>query len=617
MYNTIKRALTPTWKWSAEDKRMIFKVVTSPERDSMFDILGMDRIRESYFRDGETSPQERFAFISKSFASNEAHAQRLYDYSSKHWLSYSSPLFAFGRTKHGQPISCFLSWIDDSASGLLDASSEVKSLSMAGGGVGIGFGIRSKDEKSTGVMPHLKAYDADSIAYKQGTTRRGSFAAYLDISHPDITQFMDIRKVTGDPNQRCLNMNHAINIPDAFMELVEASMYDANVDDSWPLVDPHSNEVREVVSARELWMKIIDYRMGPGRGQPMLHFIDTSNRLTGEWLKKKSLWTRMSNLCTEITVPSNKDRTAVCCLSSLNVEYFDDWKDHPTFISDVMEMLDNVIEYFTHNAPHSMRRAIYSAKMGRDVGLGQLGLHAYFQKNGIAFESVMAKIANKKIASHIFDQVNAANHRLAKERGECPDCKGYGRRFSHSMAIAPNATSSILMGNTSPSVEPFSANAYRQDTMSGAFLNKNRHLDKLMRTKYEYDDNKMQEFWLDVVSNDGSVQHRDDMDEHDKMVYRTWKEMDQRWIIDLASDRQKKLDQSQSINLAFKPTADIKYVHAVHFMAWKMDLKTLYYCRTDKIRKADKVSQAVERKIIESIDLQQVAEGNTCIACEG
>jgi len=609
-------ALTPTWKWPVELKREKFRVKMDMSRDQLFDSLGLSRIKESYFKDGETSPQERLAYISKSFASNEAHAQRLYDYASKHWLSYSSPIFAFGRTKQGMPISCFLSWIDDSADGLVNTSSEVKALSMGGGGVGIGFGIRSKDEKSTGVMPHLKAYDADSIAYKQGTTRRGSFAAYLDISHPDIIQFLDIRKVTGDPNLRCLNTNHAVNIPDAFMELIEASMYDAKVDDSWPLIDPHSGEVRAVVSARELWQKLIDYRMGPGRGQPMIHFIDTTNRATGEWNKKKSLWTKMSNLCTEITAVANKDRTAVCCLSSVNIEHFDDWKDDSHFIPDIMEMLDNVLEYFIRNAPYTMRRAVYSAKMARDVGLGQLGLHAYFQKNNIAFESVTAKVVNRKIANHIYEQVLATNKRLAKERGECPDCKGYGRRFSHSIAIAPNATSSILMGNTSPSVEPYSANAYRQDTMSGPSLNKNKHLEKLMRAKYGFDDEQIQAFWLDVISNDGSVQHRVELDEHDKMVFRTWKEIDQRWIIDLAADRQLKVDQAQSINLAFRPTADIKYVHAVHFAAWKKGLKTLYYCRTDKITKADKVSQAVERKILDGINLQEIVEDTECLACQ-
>lgn len=641
MLSKIRKVFTPSWKWSVEEKLKSFNVVTDLSRDSLFDELGLKRLQESYFKDGEVSPQERFAYISKAFASNEAHAQRLYDYSSKHWLSYSTPILSFGRSRNGQPISCFLSWIDDTANSLVETAAEVKRLSMAGGGVGIGFGIRSKDELSTGVMPHLKEYDSISIAYKQGRTRRGSFAAYLDISHPDIMQFLEIRKVTGDPNIRCMNMNHGVNIPDAFMKLIEKSMYDENCDDSWPLIDPHSKKVVEVVSARDLWAKLIDLRMSTGRGEPYILFIDTVNSLLGDWLKvsKKpnslqsailktkigkayykdqfeELRCRMSNLCTEITIPVNKYRTAVCCLSSLNVEYFDEWANDKLFIADVAEMLDNVIEHFIESAPSFMKRAKYSAKMGRDIGIGQLGYHAYLQKNMIPFEGVMSKIINKNIAKHIYEKVQEANTQLAVSRGDCPDCRGFNRRFSHTTAIAPNATSSIIMQNTSPSVEPFFRNAYRQDTLSGSFLNKNRYLAALL-TAHLKDADKIDDAWKSIIADEGSVQSLPFLTDKEKLVFKTAPEIDQRWIIELAGDRQHHLDQSQSINIFLKPTAHVKYVHAVHFAAWKQGLKSLYYCKTDKIRKADKVSQGIERKIIESIDFKQIADGETCLSCEG
>jgi ribonucleoside-diphosphate reductase alpha chain len=310
-------------------------------RDSLFDELGMIRLKESYMADGETSPQERFAFVSSQFASDKFHAQRLYDYSSKHWLSYATPILSFGRSKRGLPISCFLNFIEDTAEGLVENLSETNWLSMLGGGVGIGFGIRSADDKSTGVMPHLKMYDASSLAYRQGRTRRGSYAAYLDISHPDILMFLEMRKPTGDQNMRCLNLHHGVNIPDAFMEIIERCMLDPNADDTWELKDPHSGVVTETVSAKELWQKLSELRMTTG--EPYLHFIDESNRKLPQWLKDKGLQVHQSNLCSEIILPTNEKRTAVCCLSSLNLEYYDDWKDDKLFLKDVAEMLDNVL----------------------------------------------------------------------------------------------------------------------------------------------------------------------------------------------------------------------------------------------------------------------------------
>jgi ribonucleoside-diphosphate reductase alpha chain len=487
---------------------------------------------------------------------------------------------------------------------------------MLGGGVGIGFGIRSADDKSTGVMPHLKMYDASSLAYRQGRTRRGSYAAYLDISHPDIISFLEMRKPTGDQNMRTLNLHHGVNIPDAFMELIEKSMLDPEFDDSWDLIDPASKVVRDTVSAKELWQKILEMRMMTG--EPYIHFIDESNRKMPQHLKDKGLKIHQSNLCSEIILPTNEQRTAVCCLSSLNLECYDEWKDHPTFLLDVAEMLDNVLEYFILNAPTTIERARYSAARERSIGIGALGWHAYLQRNNLPWESAMAVGRNKQIFKHIRGKLDEANEELARIRGEAPDAVGTGKRFSHLMAIAPNASSSILMGNTSPSIEPYRANAYRQDTLSGSHLNKNRYLDKIIKEKCDADSKlDYNETWSSIIANDGSVQHLDIFDEWTKDVFKTSMEIDQRWVVQHAADRQEYIDQAQSLNVFFRPDSHIKYIHAVHFQAWKQKLKTMYYCRSDKIAKADKVSKRIEREVIKEIDLRSLAEGNECLACEG
>jgi ribonucleoside-diphosphate reductase alpha chain len=589
------------------------------ERDVLFDELGIKRLKESYMREDEVSPQHRFAYVSRAFGTDLAHAQRLYDYSSKHWLSYSTPILSYGRSKRGLPISCFLNFIEDTAEGLVDNLSETNWLSMFGGGVGIGFGIRSADDKSTGVMPHLKIYDASSLAYRQGRTRRGSYAAYLDISHPDIIPFLEMRKPTGDPNVRCLNLHHGINITDDFMQLVENCMLDPQASDDWKLIDPNTKEVRETVSAKHLWQQILELRMHTG--EPYIHFIDTSNRHLPQWLKDKGLKVHQSNLCSEIILPTDEKRTAVCCLSSLNLEYYDDWKDNELFLRDVAEMLDNVLQHFIDNAPDSISRARYSASMERSIGIGALGFHALLQKNNVAFEGVMAKVLNNKIFKHVREKLDEANLQLGLERGEAPDAVGTGKRFSHLMAIAPNASSSIIMGNTSPSIEPYRANAYRQDTLSGAFLNKNKHLDKLIREKLGLqtgmDSGTYADTWSSIIANDGSCQHLDLLDENEKAVFKTSMEIDQRWVIEHAADRQVFIDQAQSLNLFFRPDVNIKYLHAIHFLAWKKGLKTLYYCRSEKLAKADKVSKRIERDVIKELDMSAIAQGNECLACEG
>ncbi len=639
-------------------------------RDSLFDELGIKRLKESYMREEEKSPQERFAYVSNKFSSNSEHAQRLYEYSSKHWLSYSTPILSFGRTKRGMPISCFLPYLDDSAEGLVDTLSEVNWLSMLGGGIGIGVGIRSSDEKSVGVMPHLKTYDASSLAYRQGTTRRGSYAAYLDISHPDIEIFLDMRKPTGDQNMKALNLHHGINITDDFMQIIENCMRDPQADDSWHLRDPHSGVIKDTVSARELWQRILEIRIQTG--EPYLHFIDTSNKYLPEFQKKLGLSVKQSNLCSEIVLPTDKYRTAVCCLSSVNIEYYDEWKDNPLFLQDIAEMLDNVLEYFINNAPDTIQRAKYSAYRERSIGIGALGFHAYLQKKGVPFESAIAKSINMKIFKNIRKALDEANRKLGLERGEAPDIQSdiiiengsgdtfkynssdiisiirdgekidirafsviegdilnevnvvkvtkqefSGRRFSHLTAIAPNASSSIIMGNTSPSVEPYRANAYRQDTLSGFYLNKNKYLDAIITKKAEekgvrwYD-----EVWSSIIANDGSVQHLDFLDEYTKDVFKTSMEIDQRWVVEHAADRQEYIDQAQSINLFFRPDANVSYLHACHFLAWKRGLKTLYYCRSEKLAKADKISRKIERKIIEELDMKSIADGDECLACQ-
>ena len=576
------------------------------EKDKLFDPLGLKRLRESYMMEDETSPQERFAYVSKAFGSNKDHASRLYDYSSSHWLSFSTPVLSFGRSKRGLPISCFLPYLHDSREGLVATLSEVNWLSMLGGGVGIGLGIRSSDDKSTGIMPHLKTYDASSLAYRQGRTRRGSYAAYLDISHPDIIQFLEMRKPTGDPNVRALNLHHGVNITDKFMQLIEKAMVDKNFDDTWELTDPHSGEVKDTISAKKLWQKILETRMMTG--EPYIHFIDTSNRLMPEFQKKKGLSIKQSNLCSEIILPTNKDRTAVCCLSSLNLEYYDEWKDNPLFLRDVAEMLDNVLQYFIDNAPDAVSRAKYSATQERSIGIGALGYHAYLQKHMLPWESPEARSANVEIFRHIRKSLDEANLELGKLRGEAPDAIGTGRRFSHLMAIAPNASSSIIMGNTSPSVEPYRANAYRQDTLSGAYLNKNKFLDNIIKERCP-DEDDYNEAWSSIIANDGSVQHLGILNDREMATFKTSMEIDQRWIVEHAADRQNYVDQAQSINLFFRPDVNIKYLHTVHFMAWKHGLKTLYYCRSEKIGKADKVAKKIEREVIRELDMKAVVEG--------
>ena len=598
---------------------MKYNIEMDFSRDGLFDDLGKTRLKDSYMREDEQSPQERFAHVSAAFASNQEHAQRLYDYASKHWLSYSTPILSFGRNKRGLPVSCYLNHLDDSAEGLVNNLSETNWLSMMGGGVGVHFQIRGADEKSVGIMPHLKTYDASSLAYKQGKTRRGSYAAFLDVSHPDIIQFLEMRKATGDQNLKALNLHHGVNITDKFMQIIEQCMINPDYDDTWELIQPNTGKVVDTVSAKYLWMKLLEVRMHTG--EPYIWFIDRANEGLPDYQKKAGLKNYGSNICVEISLATSPERTAVCCLSSVNLEYFDEWKNDPLFLQDILEMLDNVIEYFIQNAPDTISRARFSAMRERSVGVGALGFHAYLQKHNIAFESAIAKSVNMQMFKGIRERLDLANTKLAEERGSCPDAADYGvvKRCSHVMAIAPNASSSIIMGNTSPSIEPYAANAYRQDTSSGAYLNKNKFLDKIIleeskgKSESWYDDT-----WAAIIANDGSVSDLEWMDDYTKDVFKTAQEIDQRWIVEHTADRQVYVDQSISTNVFFKPDCSVKYLHAVHFLAWKKGLKALYYLRSGKLRKADKVGKKIERKRIEDeINMQEIVEGDSCIACEG
>ena len=583
-------------------------IIKDYSRDSLFDTFGLQTLKDRYMLPSETSPQDRFEYVSKAFATNREHAARMYDYSSRHWLSYSTPILSFG--KGGLPISCYLPFLEDSREGLVQTSTECRYLSMSGGGIGLGIGLRSKDTKSSGIIPHLKTYDADTLAYKQADVRRGSMAAYLDLSHPEIFEFLEMRKPTGgDIDLKCLNLHHGINIPDKFMQLVEGAIGSKDFDDSWELIDPHTKQVKQVVSAKRLWERILELRHMTG--EPFLHFIDNSNRLLPQYQKDLGLSIKQTNLCTEIILPTDEHRTAVCCLSSLNLEYYDDWKDHPTFVADVVEYLDNVIEYFITNAPVELDKAKYSAWRERAIGIGTLGFHAYLQKKGVPFESAIAEAINRRIFKHIRTQAEDATRLLAIDRGACPDSRESSTpvRNARLLAIAPNASSSIIVGNTSPSIEPYRANAYLQKTLSGFYIQKNKFLQEVLAG---IDGLDIEATWRSIVEQKGSVQHLECLNEYQKAVFKTATEIDQRWIIHHAATRQQFIDQTQSLNTFFASDAHITYFHKVHFDAWKLGLPTMYYCRSSAKRLADNVSTQIQR--------QKIDVSNTeveCISCEG
>ena len=580
-------------------------------KDSLLDEFAIATLRDRYMIPGEESPQEAFARAAEAFSDDDAHAQRLYDYVSNLWFMFATPVLSNGGTQRGLPISCFLNYVDDSREGITDHYTENAYLSSFGGGIGGHWSdVRSqgtktsKGSESTGVIPFLKVVDAEMLAFSQGITRRGSYAAYLHMSHPEIEEFLDVRKPTGgDTNRKSINLHHGVVVPDSFMELIHAASKYPDFDDSWNLYDPHTRQVKRTVSARALWVKLLQNRMETG--EPYIMFEDAVNSELPDFQKRKGLEVHHSNLCSEITLATDEERTAVCCLSSVNLEYYDEWKNHPAFIPDLVRMLDNVLDDFIARAPDQLHRAKFSAMRERSIGLGAMGYHAYLQKMAVPFESMQATSVNVEMFDHIKHDAMETTKKLAVEKGACPDDDSCKVRNAHLLAIAPNASSSIICGNTSPSIEPFRANAFTQKTKSGSNLLKNKFLiDVLKKHGQDNDD-----VWKGIIMQRGSVQHLDFLTQDERDTFKTAVEINQAWLIEHAAERQEFICQSQSLNLFFPPDVNKGDLHSAHMLAWAKNLKTLYYLRSEAISRADNVTTEAKREII--------FEQEECLSCEG
>ncbi len=561
-------------------------------RDALLTEFGRATLSDRYLMPGEDF-QDLFGRVASYYGDDPGHAQRLYDYISKLWFMPATPVLSNGGTNRGLPISCFLNEAADSLDGIVGLWNENVLLASKGGGLGSYWGnLRSIGEKvgavgkTSGVIPFIRVMDSLTLAISQGSLRRGSAAVYLPVSHPEIEEFIEIRRPTGgDPNRKALNLHHGILVPDAFMRAVEA-------DEPWALTSPKDGSAVRSISARSLWIRILTSRIETG--EPYLIFSDHVSRAQPVHHKLAGLEVKTSNLCSEITLPTGPDhhgreRTAVCCLASLNLENWFEWRDHPTFIEDVMRFLDNVLQDFIDRAPSGMEKAKYSAMRERSVGLGVMGFHSFLQFLGVPWESVMAKVWNKRIFKHIRAQADAASAVLAAERGACPDAEEYGimERFSHKMSLAPTASISIIAGNSSPGIEPIAANVFLQKTLSGSFTVRNRHLQKLLAEKTMDTD----EVWSSITLKQGSVQHLDFLTEQEKAVYKTAFELDQRWIVEHAADRAPFVCQSQSVNVFLPADVHKRDLHQIHMMAWKKGVKSLYYCRSLSIARADAVSE--------------------------
>jgi len=564
-------------------------------------------LTDYYQTKNEVSPQQAYARAAVAYSYDDMElAQRIYDYVSDGWFMFASPVLSNapmpGEKTRALPISCFLTYVPDTLEGLIDHSAELRWLSVKGGGVGGHWSdVRAVSDKAPGPMPFIHTVDADMTAYRQGKTRKGSYAAYMDISHPDIIEFLNMRIPTGDVNRKNLNLHHAVNITDAFMRAVER-------DEMWDLVDPNEQDARDSMKARKLWETILEIRYRTG--EPYLNFIDTANRALPQTMKDKGLKINGSNLCNEIHLPTNDDRTAVCCLSSVNLEKYDEWKDTP-MIRDLIRFLDNVLQFFIDNAGDEISRARYSAKQERSLGLGAMGWHSYLHKNRIPFDSELASSANLIMFDRIKSDAVAETEQLSKERGECPDMKGTRRRNSHLLAIAPNANSSIICG-TSPSIEPSKANAYTHRTRAGSHLVKDRYLEEEL-VKADKNDATT---WSSIITNGGSVQHLKFLSDEVKGVFKTAIEIDQNAIVNQAADRQKYLCQGQSLNIFFPAGASKKDLHKVHYNAWKEGCKGLYYLRTETSNKAENVSTKVVREALKDYETQAMSQ-EECVACQG
>lgn len=595
-------------------------------RDALLTPFGKATLDNRYLLPDE-SYQDLFGRVASYYGADAEHAQRIYDYISRHWFMPATPVLSNGGTTRGLPISCFLNEANDSLKGIVDLWNENVWLASKGGGIGSYWGnLRSIGEnvgrngKTSGVIPFIRVMDSLTLAISQGSLRRGSAAVYLPVWHPEIEEFVELRRPTGgDPNRKALNLHHGILVSDAFMRAVEA-------DDEWALLSPKDNSVIRKISARGLWIRILTARME--QGEPYIVYSDHVNNARPEHHKLAGLEVKTSNLCSEITLPTGIDhhgkaRTAVCCLSSLNLETWDEWSDNPQFIEDVMIFLDNVLQDFIDRAPEDMERAKYAAMRERSVGLGVMGFHSFLQAKNVPFESVIAKVWNRKIFKHIRAQADAASRHLAELRGPCPDAEEYGikERFSNKMAIAPTASISIIAGNASPGIEPIAANVFLQKTLSGSFTVRNRHLLKLLVEKGQ----DTPEVWSSITTSKGSVQHLDFLTQQEKDVFKTAFELDQRWVVEHAADRQPFICQAQSVNLFLPADVHKRDLNQIHFQAWKKGLKSLYYCRSLSIQRADTVSNVLAKSevlgagVAERAAAEHAAGGNNydeCLACQ-
>jgi ribonucleoside-diphosphate reductase alpha chain len=612
-------SLTQETELFQNDRGITVKIDRS--KDSNLTNFGRATLSDRYLGFNE-SFQDLFARVASTYADNNLHGQRIYNYISDLWFMPATPILSNGGTKRGLPISCFLNEASDSLGGILDLWSENVWLAAKGGGIGSYWGnLRSIGEKigkvgkTSGIIPFIKVMDSLTMAISQGSLRRGSAACYLPIEHPEIEEFIEMRRPTGgDPNRKSLNLHHGVLVSDAFMRAVET-------DDQWTLKSPQNGIVQSSVSARNLWIRLLTARVETG--EPYIVFIDTVNRLIPQYHKLAGLNVKTSNLCSEITLPTGtdkdgKDRTAVCCLSSLNLEKYDEWKDNKDFIKDVMRFLDNILSDFIEKAPDSFKNAKYSAMRERSVGLGVMGLHSYFQKKMIPLESVMSKVWNNKIFKNIQEKVDEASIILAEEKGPCPDAAEYGfnERFSNKTAIAPTASISIICGGASPGVEPVAANSYTHKTLSGSYNVRNKYLKKILE-KYKKNN---EEIWSSITTNQGSVSHLGFLTDLEKDVFKTAFELDQKWIVDLGADRTPYISQAQSINIFLPADVHKRELHQIHFQAWKKGLKSLYYCRSKSIQRAENINSGSSTDITKNVYSQNKSDDKTdydeCLSCQ-
>ena len=597
------------------DLRVVRRVQVDRERDALLTEFGKVTLEDRYLLPGE-SYQDMFARVSEAFADDEDHAQRLYDYMSRLWFMPATPVLSNGGAERGLPISCFLNQVGDSLDDIVGTWTENVWLASNGGGIGTYWGnVRSIGEKvgqngqTSGIIPFIRVMDSLTLAISQGSLRRGSAACYLDVHHPEIEEFLEIRKASGDFNRKSLNLHHGINITDAFMEAVR-------LDQDFELLSPKTGEVLRTVNARKIWQKILTLRIQTG--EPYLLFTDTVNNAMPAHQRKLGLKVTQSNLCSEITLPTGidhkgEDRTAVCCLSSLNAEKFFEWSKDERFLEDVFRFLDNVLQDFIDRAPDEMSRAVYSAQRERSVGLGLMGFHSFLQGLNLPLESAMAKVWNEKIFKHIRQGADAASVKLARERGACLDAEEVGMmaRFSHKMAVAPTASISIICGGTSAGIEPIPANVYTHKTLSGSFTVKNQHLERLLEQKGE----NTEAVWTSILEHEGSVQHLTCLDEHEKATFRTAFEIDQRWIIEHAADRSAYICQAQSLNLFLPADVNKWDLHMLHWMAWERGIKSLYYCRSKSVQRAGFAGSETAEAKASGMDVPNT-DYDECLACQ-